>query len=115
MEMDGPAVFNFATSAMADGIKKISTVLPLDQIDIIIPHQANLRILKSAAKRSRIPFEKFYINIDHFANMSSASIPVAMDEAVRSGKIKCGDKIMMIGFGAGLTWGASLIEWTKSL
>lgn len=112
IQMDGPAVFEFATGAMADGMKKISSIMPLDQIDMVIPHQANLRILKSAAKKSRIPFEKFYINIDRYANISSASIPIAMDEAVRSGKIKRGDIVMLIGFGAGFTWGASLIEWT---
>jgi len=112
LHMDGPAVFEFATGAMADGMKKISAIMPLEEIDMVIPHQANLRILKSAAKKSRIPFEKFYVNIDRYANISSASIPIAMDEAVRSGKIKRGDIVMLIGFGAGFTWGASLIEWT---
>ncbi len=112
MQMDGPAVFNFATTAMADGIKKISSIYPIEEIDMVIPHQANLRILKSAAKKSKISLDKFYITIDRYANMSSASIPVAMDEAVRSGKVKRGDKIVMIGFGAGFTWGAALIEWT---
>lgn len=112
MQMDGQAVFNFATTAMADGIKKISSIYPIEDINLVIPHQANLRILKSAAKKSKISFDKFYINIDRYANMSSASIPVAMDEAVRSGRVKRGDKIVMIGFGAGFTWGAALIEWT---
>jgi 3-oxoacyl-[acyl-carrier-protein] synthase-3 len=112
MQMDGPAVFNFATTAMADGLKKVSAFYPIEDIDMVIPHQANLRILKSAAKKSKISLDKFYINIERYANMSSASIPVAMDEAVRSGKIKRGDKIVMVGFGAGFTWGAALIEWT---
>ena len=110
--MDGQAVFNFATTAMADGFRDMAGVIDLADIDLVVPHQANLRILKSAAKRVKLPLEKFYINIDRYANMSSASIPVAMDEAVRSGRIKKGDKIMMIGFGAGFTWGTALIEWT---
>jgi 3-oxoacyl-[acyl-carrier-protein] synthase-3 len=112
LHMDGPAVFEFATGAMADGMKKISAIMPLEEVNMVIPHQANLRIIKSAAKRSKVPFEKFYINIDRYANTSSASVPIAMDEAVRNGKIKRGDKVILISFGAGFTWGASLIEWT---
>ncbi len=114
LQMDGPAVFEFATGAMADGMQKISSVFPLEDIDIVIPHQANLRILKSAAKKSKISFDKFYINIDKYANTSSASIPIAMDEAVRNGVIKRGDKVVLIAFGAGFTWGATLIEWTAN-
>lgn len=80
-------------------------------IDLIIPHQANVRIVEAAAKRLGIPKEKFYMNIDKYANTSAASIPIALDEAVSQNRIKKGDKIIMIGFGGGLTWGAVLYEW----
>lgn len=77
----------------------------------IIPHQANLRILQQMAKRLNVPFEKVYLTIEKYGNISSATIPIALDEAVRDGSIKKGDQIILTAFGGGLTWGSSLIRW----
>jgi len=85
--------------------------IPLNQVKWIIPHQANLRILQQMAKRLNIPFEKVYLTIEKYGNISSATIPIALDDAVRSGSIQKGDYIILNGFGGGLTWGSSLIRW----
>lgn len=85
--------------------------LSLSQVKWIIPHQANLRILQQMAKRLNIPFEKVYLTIEKYGNISSATIPIALDEAVRNGSIQRGDYIILNGFGGGLTWGSSLIRW----
>jgi 3-oxoacyl-[acyl-carrier-protein] synthase-3 len=83
----------------------------LSDVKWIIPHQANLRILQLMAKRLGVPFEKVYLTIERFGNISSATIPIALDEAVRNGSIGKGDLIVLTGFGGGLTWGSSLIRW----
>jgi len=80
-------------------------------INLFIPHQANIRIIKAAAKRLRLPDEKVYVNVAKYGNTSSASIPVALHEALLEGRIKKGDNIALVGFGAGLTWGAGVIRW----
>jgi 3-oxoacyl-[acyl-carrier-protein] synthase-3 len=85
--------------------------LKADQIDLLIPHQANMRIIESLAKRMKLPMEKFHNNLDRFGNTSAASIGLALDEAYRKGRIQSGDLILLVAFGAGLTWGASLIKW----
>ncbi|MDR0452223.1 MAG: 3-oxoacyl-ACP synthase, partial [Treponema sp.] len=85
--------------------------ITIDDVDIIIPHQANARIVQAAGKRVGIPERKFYLNIDEYANTSSASIPIALDELARDGKIRRGNLIMTVGFGAGLTYGGNLIVW----
>jgi 3-oxoacyl-[acyl-carrier-protein] synthase-3 len=77
----------------------------------IIPHQANIRILQQMAKRLNIPFERVYLTIEKYGNISSATIPIALDEAVRNGSIQKGDYILLTGFGGGLTWASSLIRW----
>lgn len=113
--MDGSEVFKFASRKMVEvseeAVKKSG--LTLQDIDCFLPHQANLRIIKNAAKRMGIPMEKVYINLHEYGNMSAASIPVALDEAVKNGHIKRGDIILMVGFGAGLTWGATVLEWNR--
>ena len=76
-----------------------------------IPHQANTRIIETVAKRLKIPSEKVYVNIENYGNTSSASIPIALDEVVRGGKVKKGDLVLLVAFGAGLTWGATLIRF----
>jgi 3-oxoacyl-[acyl-carrier-protein] synthase III len=81
------------------------------QLSLLIPHQANLRIIQATAKRLNLPMEKVMVNIDRYGNTSSASIPLALDEALNTGRIRKGDYILMEAFGAGLTWGASLIKW----
>ena len=83
----------------------------MDDLDVIIPHQANVRIIETAAKNLGISMDKFVVNLDKHANTSSASIPIAIDEAVRSGRIKRGDKVGLVGFGAGLTFGAVIFEY----
>ena len=81
------------------------------QLDLI-PHQANIRIIEASAKRLKLSMDKVYVNLDKYGNMSAASIPVALDEAYREGKIKKGDNIVLVGFGGGLTWGASVVRWS---
>lgn len=111
--MDGQAVYKFAVKVNTELIKGLleRSNLTIDDIKWIIPHQANIRILQAAAKRLKIPIEKFYLNLMEYANTSSASIPIAMNEAYEKGKIKKGDKILLIGFGAGLTYGGTIIKW----
>jgi len=83
----------------------------LSDVKWIIPHQANSRILQQMAKRLDIPFDKVYLTIERYGNISSATIPIALDEAVRNGSIQKGDLIILNGFGGGLTWASSLIRW----
>jgi 3-oxoacyl-[acyl-carrier-protein] synthase-3 len=80
-------------------------------VDCFIPHQANQRIIDAVAHRLKIPADHCHVNIERYGNTSSASIPIALDEAVRSGRISSGDIVLMAAFGAGLTWGASLVRW----
>ena len=82
-----------------------------DDIDIIIPHQANIRIIEATARRLKIPMAKVAVNIDRYGNTSAATIPIALDEAVRRGRIKRGDLILLDAFGAGFTWGSVVIRW----
>ncbi|MFV0424186.1 MAG: beta-ketoacyl-ACP synthase III [Bacilli bacterium] len=113
VKMDGTKVFKFATGAVADGIEKAleQSGLTLDDISYIVPHQANERIIKNVSKGKNIPLNKFYLNIDSYGNTSSASIPIAFSEAVEKGVIKRGDKVLFVGFGAGLTWGSTIFEF----
>ncbi len=113
IKMDGTKVFKFATVAVGDGIDKAleESGLSIDDISYIIPHQANERIIKSVSKGKKIPLNKFYLNIDSYGNTSSASIPIAFSEAVKNGSIKQGDKVLLVGFGAGLTWGSTIFEF----
>ncbi|MCT4585050.1 MAG: ketoacyl-ACP synthase III [Peptostreptococcaceae bacterium] len=114
LKMDGSEVFKFAVRKMAAETKKVleEANVDIEDIDMIIPHQANIRIIEGAAKRLKVGLDKMHINLNEYGNMSAASIPVALDEAYRKGKIKKKDKIVLVGFGAGLTWGASYIKWS---
>jgi 3-oxoacyl-[acyl-carrier-protein] synthase-3 len=113
IEMKGHAVYNFAVKVIAETIERFMKEegLVLKDIERIIPHQANARIVQAAGKRLHIPEEKFFLNMEEYANTSSASIPIALDELNRSGGIKRGDLIITVGFGAGLTYGGNLIRW----
>ncbi|GHV76765.1 3-oxoacyl-[acyl-carrier-protein] synthase 3 [Spirochaetia bacterium] len=113
LEMDGRAVYNFAVKAVTGTIEKLLAEenITIDQVDRIVPHQANARIVQAAGKRLGIPEGKFFLNIEEYANTSAASIPIALDELNRDGKIRKGDLLMIIGFGAGLTFGGNLIIW----
>jgi 3-oxoacyl-[acyl-carrier-protein] synthase-3 len=111
--MDGRAVYNFAVKAETSIVTALleKAHISVDALAWIVPHQANARIIQAAAKRLGIPEEKFFINIDEYANTSAASIPIALDELNRNGRIKRGDLILTMGFGGGLTWGGNLIVW----
>jgi len=85
--------------------------MKIDQVSLIIPHQANMRIIQALGERLGGPPEKYYVNLDRVGNMSAASIPVALDEAAQKGLIKRHDIIMLVAFGGGFTWGATLLEW----
>ena len=111
--MNGQAVYNFAVKAVAETIKQLleEEGIGVDDLAWIVPHQANARIVQAAAKRLRISEEKFYLNIEEYANTSAATIPIALDELERAGRLKRGDLIMTVGFGAGLTYAGNLIVW----
>jgi len=113
ISMAGNEVFKFAVRTLGSCSEKVleKAGLTKEDIDFLIPHQANLRIIDSAVSRLGLSQEKVYINLDKYGNMSSASVPVALDEAVRLGKIKDGDVVVLVGFGAGLTWGATALRW----
>lgn len=111
--MDGQETFKFAVSKIVDDIKYVvdKADLSLEDIDYIVTHQANIRIIEYAAKRLKIPMEKFVVNIQKYGNTSSASVAIAFDELHKSGKLKKGDKIVMSAFGGGLSSAACVIEW----
>lgn len=113
IKMNGREVFRFATTAIVDGVKKIieDTDISLEEIKYIVPHQANDRIIDSAARKLNLDKEKFYINVDRVGNTSSASVPIALNEMYEKDLIKKGDKLILVAFGGGLTYGATLLEW----
>jgi 3-oxoacyl-[acyl-carrier-protein] synthase-3 len=113
VEMNGQAVYNFAVKAVTETIEELLRLegITIDDVSRIVPHQANARIVQAAAKRLNIGEEKFFLNIEEYANTSAASIPIALDELNRKGEIHKGDVIMTVGFGAGLTYGGNLIVW----
>lgn len=113
LSMNGRGTYKFATRALSAAIEKVleGTGVTLDEIKYIVPHQANVRIIKHVADHLGIDPSKMYVNIDKYGNTSSASIPIALDEMVRQSLIKPGDKVIFAGFGAGLNYGAVLIDW----
>ncbi len=113
LTQDGKEVYRFATQAMPKAAKAAAEKIgmTLGSLDKIIPHQANIRIIETAMKNMKLSMEKAVINIKNHGNTSSASIPIALDEAVRSGEIKRGDKICLVGFGAGLTYAAAILQY----
>ena len=112
LKMDGPAVFKLAVGVLYDVAKSVLEKAGRSDADIdwLIPHQANIRILQSTAKRLKLPLEKLIVTVDEHGNTSAASIPLALDESVRSGKIKPGDTVLLEGVGGGFTWGAVLLD-----
>lgn len=111
--MNGREVFKFAVRVMGSATEAVLSKAGIDKkdIDLFIPHQANIRIIKSAMERLELPEEKVVINVDKYANTSAASVPLALVEAQESGRLKEGDKVLMVGFGGGLTWGSSVLIW----
>ncbi|MCR8745266.1 beta-ketoacyl-ACP synthase III [Romboutsia lituseburensis] len=114
IKMAGNDVYKFAVRIMSEASLKALEMADLntDSIDYLIPHQANIRIIEASAKRLKLSMDKVYVNLDKYGNMSAASIPVALDEAFRKGKIHKGDNVVLVGFGGGLTWGSSVINWS---
>ena len=113
VSMNGQEVYKFAVrtvpKAIEEAIKKAG--LTVEDIDLFVMHQANIRIIESVSKRLKVPMEKFPTNLENCGNISAGSVPVLLDQVNRSGKIRQGDKIVLAGFGAGLTWGASVLTW----
>jgi len=115
IHMNGTEIFKFATGIIMDVSEKLlaSAGFSFSDIDLFVPHQANLRIIKTAIKRANIPLEKTVINIQKYGNMSAASIPVALAEAEMEGRLKAGDLVLMVAFGAGLTYAGALLRWGR--
>ncbi|MBX7214969.1 MAG: ketoacyl-ACP synthase III [Thermoflexales bacterium] len=113
LQMNGREVFRFATRVMDKSVREVMRRAGWtnDQVDVVVPHQANIRIIDTAAKALGIPMEKFFVNIDRYGNTSAASIPIALCEAVTAGKLKPDDKLVLVGFGGGLTWAAAAVQW----
>ncbi|WP_067931473.1 beta-ketoacyl-ACP synthase III [Alicyclobacillus kakegawensis] len=112
LKMEGRETFKFAVKAMAASTEQVlaEAGLTRDDIDLLVPHQANIRIIEAARERFGIPVEKVVMTIQKYGNTSAASIPVALDEALREGRAKTGDLVVLVGFGAGLTWGAAALR-----
>ncbi len=112
VHMDGPAVFKIAVSVLEKVAREvlIAADMTADQLDWLIPHQANIRIMQSTAKKLHLPFEKVVVTVDQHGNTSAASIPLALDCAVRDGRVKAGQTVLIEGVGGGFTWGAALVR-----
>lgn len=113
IKMAGREVFKSAVLSMAEACDEALKRAGLtgDDVDVLIPHQANIRIIEATAKHAGIPREKVYVNIDRYGNTSAASIPIAFDECVRSGKIKKGTLVLLVAFGGGFTWASMAVRW----
>jgi 3-oxoacyl-[acyl-carrier-protein] synthase-3 len=111
LQMHGKEVFKLAVRVLDESAREVAAAagIKLEDIDWLIPHQANVRILEATAKRMGLPRERLVVTVDHHANTSAASVPLALDEYVRAGKIKAGHRVMLQGVGGGFTWGASLV------
>jgi 3-oxoacyl-[acyl-carrier-protein] synthase-3 len=113
IKMDGPSLFRFGVDAMVQASRHAlaRASLSIEQVDLFIPHQANLRIIDAGLERLGIARERTLVTLDRFANTAAATIPIALDEAVRAGRITSGMNVLMTGFGAGLTWASTVIRW----
>lgn len=114
LRMDGAEVYRFATRILAQAVEESveRAGLSLNDVALIIPHQANLRIIEVAAKRLKLPLERFVIDLDEYGNTSAASVPIALCDAIRARRIEPGQNIVMVGFGAGLTWASVVVRWS---
>jgi 3-oxoacyl-[acyl-carrier-protein] synthase-3 len=113
MKMAGREVFKAAVLAMADACDQAlrQAGITAEQIDLLVPHQANLRIIEATAKHAGVPMSKVMVNLDRFGNTSSASIPLAIDQAISEGRVQRGSLLLLVAFGAGFTWGSSVVRW----
>jgi 3-oxoacyl-[acyl-carrier-protein] synthase-3 len=116
IHMNGREVFKFATRVVGRASRQAvaKAGMSMDEIDWIIPHQANLRIIQSAAREMNLPLDRFVVNIENYGNTSAASIPLALTENLESGRIKPDDNLLLVSFGAGLTWGALVLQMEPS-
>jgi len=117
IRMQGKKLYPFAVRSMEESTRRCADVAgwSASEIDLFIPHQANLRIIEAVRERLDVPSEKVYVNIDRYGNTSSASIPIALDECVRAGRLKPGDRLAIAAFGGGATWGGASMTWTLPL
>jgi 3-oxoacyl-[acyl-carrier-protein] synthase III len=117
VKMNGREVFKFATRVMVYSAEKVLETcgLTVEDVDVYVPHQANVRIIDHAARKLGIPKEKVVVNVDRYGNTSSGSIPLALADAANDGRLKPGELVLMTGMGAGLTWGSALIEWNADV
>jgi 3-oxoacyl-[acyl-carrier-protein] synthase-3 len=115
MKMEGREVFKHAVRAMGDSSIKVieEAGLSVEEIDLLVPHQANLRMIDAVAKRLELPMERAVVNIDRYGNTSAATIPIAMCEAVEAGRLRDGDMVLITACGGGLTWGSAVIKWGR--
>ena len=113
VKMAGREVFKAAVRSMAEAADQALQRAGLtgEDVDLLIPHQANIRIIEATAKYANIPMDKVFVNVDRYGNMSSATLPVALDEAIEQGRVKPGDNILMVAFGAGFTWASTVMRW----
>jgi 3-oxoacyl-[acyl-carrier-protein] synthase-3 len=113
VKMQGNDVFKVAVKKLTEVVEEVleENGLSEEDIDFLVPHQANLRIIQATAKRLKLPMEKVVVTVDRHGNTSAASVPLALDEAARAGRIKSGDRVLLEAFGGGLTWGAALVRW----
>lgn len=113
IHMQGREVFKFAVKIQGEATERVLAEcgMTTSDVDLVVPHQANIRIIESAVNRLGLPPDKFFVNLQKYGNTSAASIPIALDEALQAGKVKKGDTIVTVGFGAGLTWAAGVMKW----
>ena len=113
LKMSGGEIYKLAVRAMANSVKRVTAAAKVksSQVACIIPHQANTRIIESVAKFAGVPIGKVFMNLDRYGNTSAASIPIALYEAVKTDRVKKGDRVVLVAFGAGLTWGSLLLQW----
>ena len=113
IKMNGKEVYKFAVSALPRSVRQAvaKAGMTLEDVDLFIPHQANIRIIRSSAEALGVPMEKVFTNVERYGNTSAASIPIALCEAVEAGLVDEGTKLVLAGFGGGLSWGAAVVEW----
>jgi len=113
MKVHGRETFRFAVKIMADLVRDTlaTSGLTVGDVKLVVPHQVNMRILVAAAERLGLPLEKMYCNIERYGNTSAASVPIALDEAVRTGAVERGDVLVFVAFGGGLSWASCVVRW----
>jgi 3-oxoacyl-[acyl-carrier-protein] synthase-3 len=113
LTMSGREVFKAAVRSMAESCDRAldGAKVSIREVDLMIPHQANIRIIEATAKHANIPMEKVFVNVDRFGNTSAGSVPIALDEAVRAGRVTDGSLVLFVAFGAGFTWGSMVVRF----